>query len=532
MNHGNQITWQRGSRYSPVQDRSGVKVPTGADFPPATERVSQHVDPYQPGFLDEREVLRVTYQGDDRCQLACPGCYTGARLRQPLPQVQAAGGRKVAPWEDFTGHIEALGDGLQDFFLLGAEATVDPAGSAAKLAYAHRRGLPQQIITHGAVSVDRFERTFGAAIDSGGVHKLIISLDSTRPEINNGLRGRPYAHQRTMELIRHCVGRGVPFKVQMTVWPANYTTILESVRRLFDLGVRGFSFHCGSLEGMDDPAAVGMDHVDPLAWRALVEQILRFRDSHRDVLWTFNVPFVFVTEAELERYVIGDAELTRAFLAHLDAVEQGRVSTKPVNPCPAVDIPQVYVYGNDGPEGRGTVSLCNVDADPTADAYADYDPQVRRWRVRTDPARNQLQHMVDSPHLCPATPYALRQATGRFTTEAGDLFHVCRYIGCGQMPADLAQFGNATYLDACAFYTQVARALAGYSGVGQPPMARVRRLTNGVVPLWQRALIIAADLDAPAEHHDGGPSTPPEPSTGPGAAGMVSASTVRPTFRA
>lgn len=339
MSHRNRITWRADGRYSPVQDRSGVREPTPADFPPATRRVSQRVDSYANTHLDEREVLRVTYQGDDRCQLACPGCYTGARLRQPAAEVQAEGGRKAVSWPDFTGHVAGLGTGLQDFFLLGAEATVDPAGSAAKLAHARDRGLPLQIITHGAVSVDRFEATFGQALDSGAVHKLIISLDSMSPRVNNTLRGRGYAHQRTLEIINHCVNRRAPFKVQMTVWPLNYPTILESMNQLFDLGVRGFSFHSGSLEGIDNPDAHGLDWVDPLAWRALVEQILRFRDEHLNELWTFNVPFLFVTGEELERYVIGDRELTAAYLSHADAVEQGRRSPKPVHVCPALDIP-------------------------------------------------------------------------------------------------------------------------------------------------------------------------------------------------
>ncbi|MGH3158949.1 MAG: radical SAM protein, partial [Streptosporangiaceae bacterium] len=224
--YGNEIRWQSGRSYSPVQDRTGIKDLSASDFPPAHERISQNVDPYAPRFLDEREIMRVTYQGDDRCQLACPGCYTGGRLRVSAKEAASRGGRKVTPWEDFTGQVEGLSPGMQDFYLIGAEATMDPAGSAAKLRYTAGRGWPQQIISHGAVSVRRFEETFGSALDSGRVYMLVISLDSMDAQVHNELRGRSFAYRRTVEVIKHCVRRGAPMKVQMTVWPRNYAGIL------------------------------------------------------------------------------------------------------------------------------------------------------------------------------------------------------------------------------------------------------------------------------------------------------------------
>jgi hypothetical protein len=112
-------------------------------------------------------------------------------------------------------------------------------------------------------------------------------------------------------------------------------------------------------------------------------------------------------------------------------VEREVESVKPVHACPALDVPQVYVYGNDGPQGRGTVSLCNIDADPVADGYADYDASTRRWVVRQDRQTNQLQHMVDSPHLCPATPCPFiprraRTANGRSNAFSGSPKASCR----------------------------------------------------------------------------------------------------------
>lgn len=498
---GNQITWRRTRRYSPVQDRTGIRAPDRLHFPPATERVGQNPQPSTPAFIDEREVMRVTYQGDDRCQLACPGCYTRDLVQITPAAAARAGRRKVAPLEDFIGQIDALGPGMQDLYLLGAEPTMDPEGTAARLAYARERGWPQQVITHGAVSVERFEATFGEALDSGTVYKLIISLDSMDAAVNNRLRGRSYAHERTLRIIKHCVARGVRFKVQMTVWPVNYRTIVDSVEQLYALGVRGFAFHSGSLDGVTDAEAeaAGLMPVDPLAWRALVERLLAFREAHRAELWHFNVPFLYFTEAELRTSVIGDEKLTDAYLDHVEAIEAGRRSIKPVHACPALDVPQVYVWANSGgPAGRGTLSLCNIHRDPVADAYADYDPRLRRWRVRQDRRRNQLQHMADSVHLCPATPYALRARTDRVITEAGPLFHACRYIASNQMPVRLGQFGDDIYADALAYYTAFARALEVYpapDAEGRWPLTRIRALTEGIVPLAERTRMLVADLN-------------------------------------
>ncbi len=255
--------------------------------------------------------------------------------------------------------------------------------------------------------------------------------------------------------------------------PLNYPTIIGSVEALFDLGVRAFSFHCGTLEGVTDAEAdaAGLAPVDPLAWRALADRLLAFRDAHLDELWHFNVPFLYFTEEELREQVIGDAGQTAAYLEHVDAAEAGRPSVKPVHACPALDVPQVYVWANRGPQGRGTLSLCNIDRDPVADAYADYDPSARRWRVRRDPERNQLQHMANSPHLCPATPYALRTGTDRAVTEIGPLFHACRYIASNQMPAP-TRIRAEIYRDAAEFYRAVGRALDSYpyrDGRGEIP---------------------------------------------------------------
>lgn len=496
MAAGRRIGWASTERYSPVQDRAGVLDPRPIDIPPVTERVGQQPNPYSPAFLDEREVLRVTYQGDDRCQLRCPGCYTGERLLRPTLPPTGPTHRLRAPFDEFIGQVGGLGAGLQDFYLLGAEPTMDPEGSDDRLAWAAERGLSVMAITNGAVSADRFDRTFGRSLENGELYKLIVSFDSIVPEINNELRGSPFAFERTLATIRRCVRHGAPVKVQITIWPSNYPTVLATVDALWELGVRGFAFHCGSVEGVPEFLGRGLEHVDPLAWRALCERLYAFREAHRDELVHFNFPLLYFTEAELRASVIGADDLTEAYLDHVAALEDGQESTKPFHACPGLDVPQVYVFGNGGAAGHGSVSLCNVHSPDADSAFAEYDPEDRRWQVVDDPARNQMQRMIDSPHLCPAMPGATGgRQSDRVATERGDLYHACRYLGCNQLPIDADQFGEQTYADAVLLYRAIALARSAFVGREgpEPYLARARRMTVGLLGLRDRAVALLRD---------------------------------------
>ncbi|MDA8371010.1 MAG: hypothetical protein M0026_14240 [Nocardiopsaceae bacterium] len=376
--------------------------------------------------------------------------------------------------------------GLQDFFLIGAEPTMDPGGSAAKLRHADERGLPRMSITNGAVSVRRFEDTFGEALDSG-LYKINISIDSMDPAVHNQLRGRSFALARTLEIVRHCLRRKAPLKIQFTVWPSNYSTIVSSVEELYAMGVRGFAFHAGSVEGVADPDRHGLAHVDPLAWRLLVQQLADWGKERPD-LEHFNLPYLVFTERELRTEVIGDGEETDAYLEHVHQMEAGRESAKPVHVCPALAVPQVYVFANDGGSGHGQVSLCNIHPG----AYADYQPDTREWRVIQDPERNQMQQMLDSPHLCPATPGAYGSVSDRFPTEAGDLFAACRYVGSNQMP-DPSRFPEDLYPQAVDFYALVAQ------GVKTQPFSRILRVCAHEESFAAKTRTLAVHLVAEAD---------------------------------
>ena len=127
---------------------------------------------------------------------------------------------------------------------------MDPEGSAAKLAWAAEAGLTTHVHhqrgdVRGPVRPD----LRGGAGRAGDLYKVIVSLDSIDPEVNDTLRGSVGAFRKTIATIERAVASGVPVKVQVTVWPRNYLTVLETVHALWEMGVRGFAFHSGSVEG-------------------------------------------------------------------------------------------------------------------------------------------------------------------------------------------------------------------------------------------------------------------------------------------
>jgi hypothetical protein len=167
-----------------------------------------------------------------------------------------------------------------------------------------------------------------------------------------------------------------------------------------------------------------------------------------------------------------------------------------------MDVPQVYVYANDGAEGDGTASLCNVHSPDAEASFADYDPTSGRWDVVQDPARNQMQRMMDSPHLCPAMPFATGgRSSDRVPTQAGDLYHACRYLGCNQVATDHGQFGREAYEDAVVLYRAVEvlrAAVEGARGTSEPPVARVRRIAARQPALRERAVAVLREAVAVA----------------------------------
>ena len=120
--------------------------------------------------------------------------------------------------------------------------------------------------------------------------------------------------------------------------------------------MRGFAFHGGSVEGVSGFLASGIDHVDPLAWRALCEQLYAFREAHRDELVHFNFPLLYFTEAELRASVIGADDLVGVMTPEMSPNEAWTVrSSAPSWPMAATAGGVTSVH-----RARGSSSRCTA----------------------------------------------------------------------------------------------------------------------------------------------------------------------------
>lgn len=440
---------ERGDAYSPVQVRKGIVQPSEDAFPAHDIRVSQHNYPL-PLTVKELRPMRATVQSSDICQLRCPGCYV-AEWVDPEGDVRKSHQRTIAGNETVSGQIKALGE-LQDVFLLGVEPTLTPDTLQEMLAVSREMGATVMSITNGASPLKRYEETFRSGLEQEEIHKINLSLDSIDPAIHNRLRGRPWAYERTMDTIRHALEKDDPIKINITVWPDNYHTILETVDELYQMGVKGFAFHAGSMEGVRKDARLA--HIEPAAWRALSAKLIEFRDAHPD-LENFTLPFIFFSKQELDEGIIGKPDSVALYEEHLAKIEGGESQPAPVRVCPAFDIPQVYVFSNDSNDGttnEGAISLCNIhtvgaNKKHNGAYFANYDPTTQQFVVEQDAAHNELEIMRQSPYLCPAREYAMgdNPTSDRFETEAGDLYHGCRYVSANQFPQADQQLGRELY---------------------------------------------------------------------------------------
>ena len=448
------MTRSHSEAYNPIQPKQGIVEPASDDFPPYHQRVSQN-EPTLHATLAEHNPERVTVQSSDVCQLSCPGCYV-AEWTRPDGAIRQQHETTDATPTRTADQIKALGKNVSDIYYLGVEPTLRPDVFHEVQATADAIGATVMSITNGASALKRYEQTFHSDPENEP-YKIIISFDSIDPEINNHLRGKSFAHRNTLRTIDYALERGDPIKINTTVWPDNYHTVIDTVEALYERGIRGFAFHCGSIEGIANDAALA--HLDPLAWRALCAKLLEFRDTHQFELDNFTLPYIFFSEDEMRQGIIGDDAMFEKYQAHVESVSRGSQTASPVKVCPSLDIPQVYLFGNDGHEQAGAISLCNIHTIGANAAHGDgyfanYSPEQGEFLVEQDEEKNELLRMYHSPHLCPAMPYATgeKKPSDKATTAAGDLYHACRYVSANQFPFADKTLGRAHYETYAEFY--------------------------------------------------------------------------------
>lgn len=176
----------------------------------------------------EEKPLLIFWETTKACMLACKHCRASAIL-EPLPGELSheeavrliddiAGFGKPSPILVFTG-----GDPLmrKDIWSLVARAK--------------ERGI--RVAMAPAVSPKLTNEAISKMVELG-VDGVSISIDGSKPEIHDSIRGIPGVFNRSIEVIKKMMGFGLRVQVNTAVMRDNVEDLADMVKLLLDLGIR------------------------------------------------------------------------------------------------------------------------------------------------------------------------------------------------------------------------------------------------------------------------------------------------------
>lgn len=177
--------------------------------------------------FDEKPLL-IFWETTKACMLACKHCRASAIL-EPLPGELSheegikliddiAGFGKPSPILVFTGGDPLMRKDIWSLVARAKEHNITVAMAPAitpKLADAEIRRMVEM-----------------------GVKGISISLDGSRPEIHDRIRGVPGVFNRSIEVIRSMLDSGLRVQVNTAVMRDNVEDLADMVKLLYDLGVR------------------------------------------------------------------------------------------------------------------------------------------------------------------------------------------------------------------------------------------------------------------------------------------------------
>lgn len=214
------------------------------------------------GSSDLTRPVHVTLELTDACNLECGHCYLSA----------SPAGRRTMDYDTFVRVAEAFVDqqGLS-VELTGGEATLHPdIDEILRYAIDHFAVVGFMTnATHVADSTLEILRSGGPRVTVG------VSLDSTRPEVHDRLRGRRGAFDRTVATVRRLSAAGIRVRIGAVLFDENQWELRDLAQLSADLGAALFSFNF--LEPLGRGQEFADDHTAHFdaEYRAFLEQAVR-----------------------------------------------------------------------------------------------------------------------------------------------------------------------------------------------------------------------------------------------------------------
>lgn len=143
-----------------------------------------------------------------------------------------------------------------------------------------------------------------SGVDKNYIDYYNFSIDSINAEKSQMLRGNAINLSDVRAAIKYCQNIDVPVKIQPTLWECNKNDYKEIIDFFSDLGVRWFSFHCGSFETFVDKKTQ-LQHITPWEWRIIFNNIIELCKEKNLKL---HIPYLFLNNEEMAKYVANNTE--------------------------------------------------------------------------------------------------------------------------------------------------------------------------------------------------------------------------------
>jgi radical SAM protein with 4Fe4S-binding SPASM domain len=213
---------------------------------------------------EERDVLGphlISWNVTLRCPLRCAHCYIDAGEHEA---------EQVLSTEEAFGVIDQICElGRPVVILSGGEPLMrDDIFAIAR--YGTNKGLRMAMGTSGVL----IDEDVAREIQSSGIRRVAISIDSADPLVHDAFRGVPGAWERAVQGISHCRDAGVGVQINTTVLSPKLQAIRDVVSLGSGLGVTDYQ--------MFFPVPTGRGNEVP--W--LTPQV--YEDLIRDMLLTYR----------------------------------------------------------------------------------------------------------------------------------------------------------------------------------------------------------------------------------------------------
>ena len=226
--------------------------------------------------------------GQSHCHCKCQFCTQNYGSNQP-PFYQGN-------IDDVKKLISAI-PGLKEAYILGnPDPVVDPkfCNNAAKLFI--KAGCKVMFSTSG-IGGKRTMKTLLDGIPADMVKYVSFSVDSLKPDVTNFLKGVRLPLDQVESGIEFCIEKGIPVKIQPTLWTVNYEEVESLVTYFFEkFGIKWFTFHVGSLESYHGEENF---HLPASTVRQVYKKVHQLQERYK---LEIKMPLNMLTSDEFEVY--------------------------------------------------------------------------------------------------------------------------------------------------------------------------------------------------------------------------------------